>query len=174
MLELSPVQRDIDAMARHISGPRSRPLRWTRPGRRTSQALCLWALIVAAGILPCPQSFAAAPALCARAQDQTARTLCVADKLKTAEIALDQAYAALDAKLEPLGKRNLKLAQEAWLKFRDLECNLETGRDPDRLGRDGTIMPMLLGECAIALTEQRTRDLSEQLKCPGGDLSCEP
>ncbi len=173
MLELSPVQRDIDAMARHISGPRRRPHRWRWPGRPTSQALCLWALIGAAGMLPCPQSFAATPALCAKAPDQTARTLCAADKLKTAKTALDQAYAALDARLEPLGKRNLKLAQEAWLKFRDLECNLETGSDPDRLGRDGTIMPMLLGECATALTEQRTRDLTEQLKCPGGDLSCE-
>ncbi|WP_349961765.1 lysozyme inhibitor LprI family protein [Rhizobium sp. ZPR3] len=125
-------------------------------------------------MLPCTQSFAAAPALCAEAPNQTAKTLCAAGKLKTAESALDQAYAALDARLEPLGKRNLKLAQEAWLKFRDLECNLETGSDPDRLGREGTIMSMLLGECAIALTEQRTRDLTEQLKCPGGDLSCEP
>lgn len=173
-MELSSFQSDIDAMARHISRPRSRPHRWARPGRRTSQALHLWALIVAAGMLPCTQSFAAAPALCAEAPNQTAKTLCAAGKLKTAESALDQAYAALDARLEPLGKRNLKLAQEAWLKFRDLECNLETGSDPDRLGREGTIMSMLLGECATALTEQRTRDLTEQLKCPGGDLSCEP
>ena len=33
--------------------------------------------------------------------------------------------------------------------------------------------PMLIGECATALTERRTRDLNDQLACPGGDLSCE-
>ena len=113
------------------------------------------------------------PASCVDAPNQAEGTICAKRKLDAAEADLVRAYDALNAKLDPLGRRNLDLAQQAWRRFRDLECYLETGYDPDRLEATGTIMPMLLGECAIALTERRTRDLNEQSRCPGGDLSCE-
>lgn len=116
---------------------------------------------------------AAPPALCADAPDQTAMTICARDRLKAAEVKLGKAQAALRAKLDPLGRHNLDRAQRAWRTFRQLECDLETGHDTEHPERNGTIMPMLLGECAVTLTERRTRDLTEQLACPGGDLSCE-
>ncbi len=113
------------------------------------------------------------PALCADAPNQTEGALCAKRRLDGAEFGLARARDALHAKLDPVGQRNLDLAQQAWRRFRDLECNLETGYDSDRLERTGTIMPMLLGECAKALTERRTRDLTDQLACPGVDMSCE-
>ena len=94
-------------------------------------------------------------------------------KLRAAEGVLARTYADLNARLDPLGKRNLERSQTAWLQFRAAECDLDTGNDPSQPGSGGTIMPMLLDECAVSLTEQRTRDLKDQLKCPGGDLSCE-
>ena len=41
-------------------------------------------------------------------------------------------------------------------------------------GNNGSIAPMLLGQCKIALTRQRIQDLAAQIRCPGGDLSCSP
>jgi uncharacterized protein YecT (DUF1311 family) len=118
-------------------------------------------------------AFAETPALCADAPNQAEGTICAKRKLDAAEAALTRAYDALNAKLDPLGRRNLNLAQQAWRRFRELECNLETGYDPDHREANGTIMSMLQGECAVAQTERRTRDLTEQAACPGGDLSCE-
>jgi uncharacterized protein YecT (DUF1311 family) len=113
------------------------------------------------------------PALCADAPNQAEGTKCAKRKLDAAETDLTRTYDALKAKLDPLGRRNLDLAQQAWRRFRELECNLETGYDPDRLEANGTIQSMLHGECAVAQTERRTRDLTEQAACPGGNLSCE-
>ncbi len=85
---------------------------------------------------------------------------------------LARARDALWAKLDPIGRRNLDLAQQAWRRFRDRERDLETGSDAEHPNRNGTILPMRVGECAAALTERRIRDLTDQLACPGGDLSC--
>ncbi|MEE7464816.1 urease-associated protein [Methylobacterium fujisawaense] len=112
------------------------------------------------------------PALCAAAPNQAEGTLCAKRRLDAAEAGLAKARDALHAKLDPVGRRNLDLVQEAWRRFRDLECRLETGFDAEHPERNGTIMPMLVGECATALTERRTRDLTDQLACPGGDMSC--
>lgn len=113
------------------------------------------------------------PALCADVANQAEGALCAKRKLDAAEASLAKAREALQAKLDPSGRHNLDLAQQAWRRFRDLECNLETGYDAEHPDENGTIMPMLIGECATALTERRTRDLNDQLACPGGDLSCE-
>jgi uncharacterized protein YecT (DUF1311 family) len=116
---------------------------------------------------------AEAPSLCAEAPNQTEGTLCAKRRQEAAEAALAKVQDALQAKLDPVGRLNLDRAQRAWRTFRDLECHLETGFDADRPEGNGTVMPMLLGECATALTERRTRDLTDQLACPGGDVSCE-
>lgn len=70
-------------------------------------------------------------------------------------------------------RRYLDLAQRAWRRFRDLECRLATGYDADHPDSNGTIMHMLIGECTTAMTERRTCDPTDQLACPGDDLSCE-
>lgn len=113
------------------------------------------------------------PALCADVANQAEGTLCAKRKLEAAEADLAKAQDVLQTKLDPNGRHNLDLAQQAWRRFRDLECNLETGYDAEHPDDNGTIMSMLIGECATALTERRTRDLTDQLACPGGDLSCE-
>ncbi|MGI3899257.1 MAG: lysozyme inhibitor LprI family protein [Janthinobacterium lividum] len=117
-------------------------------------------------------AFAAVPALCSGAANQAEGTSCAAHKLVEANRDLNRTYVELKSKLDVVGRRNLELAENAWINFRDLECNLEIGNDPTQVGRNGTMMPMLLGECAVSLTQQRIRDLQSQIKCPGGDLSC--
>ena len=100
--------------------------------------------------------------------------MCATRKLEAANADLVRARDALAAKLDALGKHNLERAESAWAAYRDAECNLETGYDAEHVEENGTIMPMLLGECAVDLTEKRAHQLREQTKCPGGDLSCEP
>ncbi len=90
-------------------------------------------------------AMAEVPALCADTPNQTEGTLCAKRKLNAAEAVLAKARDALHAKLDANGRRNLDLAQDAWRRFRDLECRLETGYDADRPERNGTIMPMLVG-----------------------------
>jgi uncharacterized protein YecT (DUF1311 family) len=125
--------------------------------------LMLWSTAAAAEV----------PTLCADAPNQIEGTLCAKRKLDDAEVGLAKVQDALQAKLDPNGRHNLDLAQKAWRRFRDLECQLETGYDAEHPDRNGSIMPMLIGECATAMTERRTRDLTDQLACPGGDMSCE-
>lgn len=115
-------------------------------------------------------TLAAVPALCPDAPNQAEGTACAGRKLVEADAEMNRVYAELKAKLDDLGRRHLEKAEAAWIRFRDAECDLETGHDPPH---DGTIMPMLLDECAVDWTERRTRDLKEQLLCPGGNLSCE-
>ncbi|MFC5563558.1 lysozyme inhibitor LprI family protein [Methylobacterium aerolatum] len=45
------------------------------------------------------------------------------------------------AKLDPLGRRNLDLAQDAWRRFRDFECHFETGYDAKYPESTGTMIP---------------------------------
>ena len=125
------------------------------------------------GALLASSAQAAVPSLCSDAPNQVEGSQCASRKLRDAEAGMERAYAELRRKLDPIGRRNLGLAQAAWQTFRGLECDLETGNDASRPGSGGTIMPMLLDECATALTGHRARDLTEQSKCPGGDLSCE-
>ena len=132
-------------------------------------------ILVATAALVWPaMAFAEVPALCADAPNQMEATACATRKLATATAALAQANDALAAKLDPLGRRNLNRAQSAWQAYRDLECNLETGYDAENIENNGTLMPMLVGECAVNLTDKRIRELKSQMKCPGGDLSCTP
>jgi uncharacterized protein YecT (DUF1311 family) len=145
-----------------------REARVRRSGMLAMRRTCL-ALLV---LWPTAGS-AETPALCADAPNQADGTLCARRKLQAAEADLSRAEAALRDRLDPVGRRNLERAQQAWRLFRDRECDLETGHDADQPGSGGTIMPMLLGECAVTLTARRTRDLTDQRACPGGDLSCE-
>lgn len=100
--------------------------------------------------------------------------ICVSDKLSKADATLNQIYGQLQHKLDALGRHNLVAAEKAWIAFRDRECDLRTGYDTKHLENNGTIAPMLVGECRLTLTQQRTADLRAQVKCPGGELSCPP
>ena len=107
---------------------------------------------------------------CVDKPNQTEMNICIADKVTKADVVLDQVFGVLRDKLDALGRRNLVAAEKAWIVFRDRECELRSGYDTEHLENNGTIMPLLVGECRLTLTQQRTADLQAQVKCPGGDL----
>jgi uncharacterized protein YecT (DUF1311 family) len=79
---------------------------------------------------------------------------------------LNAAYGSVMAKATPSGGTRLRTAQRAWLAFRNANCQAMTG------SRNGSAYPMLHAMCMTEMTEARTAELTSQLKCQEGDLSC--
>ena len=131
-------------------------------GMRACTVVMVWAVFAGPA---CAQ----VPALCSNASTQTAMNQCAGKAMAKADAELNALYGQLMAKVDPKTKDMAREAQRAWLTFRDKECVSRTGGGPDQ---GGTIWPALYLECKVALTQARSKDLAEQVKCPGGDLSC--
>lgn len=127
-----------------------------------------------AALLLVPAAGFAADSDCSTSANQMDANICTGQQFDRADAELNRRYAALRSRLDENGRRNLVAAERAWIAFRDLECNLRTGFNTATPDDNGSIAPMLLGQCKIALTRQRIQDLTAQIKCPGGDLSCSP
>ena len=129
---------------------------------RAYTVLMIWAVLAGPA---CAQI----PALCGKAATQMDMDQCAGKAMAEADSELNTLYGQLMAKLDAKNKDVTRDAQRAWLTFRDKECVSRTGGGPDQ---GGTIWPALYLECKVALTRARNKDLAEQVKCPGGDLSC--
>ena len=80
---------------------------------------------------------------------------------------LNDAYAKLSARLSPTSKARLQAAQEAWARYRDLECAfIGTATE------GGTIQSTMITQCRTELTSRRLKDVDAQLNCEEGDLVC--
>src|ERR1051325_4105593 len=76
---------------------------------------------------------------CANAQTQIEMNECQGREYKKADAALNTVYKQLVAKIDDEGERTaLKTAQQAWIKFRDNECEFES-----YLNKGGTIYPLV-------------------------------
>ncbi|WP_375057497.1 lysozyme inhibitor LprI family protein [Zobellella sp. DQSA1] len=76
-----------------------------------------------------------------------------------ADQALNQAYARLMARLDASRQEKLKLAQRAWLRFRDAQAELVSSA-----WEGGSIRPLIHGEELTRLTEHRTAELLRLLE----------
>jgi uncharacterized protein YecT (DUF1311 family) len=87
--------------------------------------------------------------------------------LQDADRRLNASYTKLRARLSPESRAKLQAAEEAWIRFRDLECAFigspTTG---------GSIHSMIVAQCLTGLSERRIKDIEAQLNCQEGDLSC--
>jgi uncharacterized protein YecT (DUF1311 family) len=101
------------------------------------------------------------------AQSQMEMNAQAGSALQKSDAQLNAVYNKLRARISDAGKQKLLLAQQSWLRFRDLECEFET------MGTvGGTIHSMIVAICLTRLTDQRIKDLEVQLNCKEGDLSC--
>lgn len=103
----------------------------------------------------------------ASAQTQLEMNIQAGTAFHRADTELNALYRDLVAKIDAQGKAALRNAQQAWLKFRDAECDFET-RDAE----GGSIHPMVMNQCLEDLTRQRNQQLKRQLTCQEGDLTC--
>jgi uncharacterized protein YecT (DUF1311 family) len=101
------------------------------------------------------------------AQSQMELNAQAGSALQKSDAQLNAVYNKLRARISDAGKQKLLLAQQSWLRFRDLECESET------MGTvGGSIHSMIVAICLTRLTDQRIKDLEVQLNCKEGDLSC--
>jgi uncharacterized protein YecT (DUF1311 family) len=95
---------------------------------------------------------------------QQAMTTCAAARFAAADAELSALLAEhMGPGFDPKGVALLKKAQNAWIAFRDAECEYAAS---DSWG--GSIYPMLLSECATHLTKARIKQLQDDGRCEAG------
>lgn len=96
---------------------------------------------------------------CADAQTTIEMRNCAGKEYKQADDELNRVYRHLMAKLDDEGhKTALKTAQQAWIKYRDANCDFAS-----YLNRGGTIEPVVRYNCMTSMTSSRTKELKDQL-----------
>ena len=119
-------------------------------------ALCILLIVVAFGA-----AFAqkAKPDPCADQQSQAEMNICAGKEYKTADAELNQVYQKLNSLLNEEEKVQLKGAENAWLKYRDLNCEFVADQY-----KGGSMRPMIHGLCLADVTRNRTAELKGQIK----------
>jgi len=97
---------------------------------------------------------------CANAQTTAEMRDCAGQEYQKADAALNKSYRDLMAKLDDDGQKSaLKAAQQAWIKYRDANCEFAAYQN-----RGGTIYPVVYTGCLTSTTTARTKELLQMLK----------
>ncbi len=96
---------------------------------------------------------------CNNPQTQAAINECANLSYQNADKRLNRAYQQLLPTLEKSRKQKLIAAQQAWVKFRDTNCEFERSKY-----EGGSIAPSIYVGCLENLTKLRTQQLQEYLK----------
>ena len=99
------------------------------------------------------------PKPCEDAQTQADMNICWGNEYKKADAALNKTYQELAAMLEVEEKAQLKAAENAWLKYRDANCEFVADQY-----KGGSIRPMIAAMCLADVTSNRTTELKNQIK----------
>ena len=129
----------------------------------------IFALGIVIGLFALLPSHAHAGADCQNATTQLQLDECAGASYAKSDKALNKVYREILSRLKGPSetKTDLIAAQRAWLKYRDAECKFEVS------GLDGgSVQPMIYSQCLDALTQSRTKGLSQFLDCSDGTLNC--
>jgi uncharacterized protein YecT (DUF1311 family) len=98
---------------------------------------------------------------CANAQTTAEMRDCAGRESKQADDELNRVYRQLMAKFgnDEGHKTALKTAQQAWIKYRDANCDFAS-----YLNRGGTIEPVVRYNCLTSMTVSRMKELREYLE----------
>lgn len=96
---------------------------------------------------------------CADLTAQNDMNRCAADEYKKADAELNRVYQQLLPKVEGEHKEKLKIAQRAWIAFRDAHCEYEAFSF-----EGGTMQPLIRFSCLEAATRERTKQLRGALQ----------
>ena len=99
------------------------------------------------------------PKPCEDAQTQAEMNICWGNEYKKADAALNKAYQQLSAMLDDEQKVQLKNAENAWIKYRDANCEFAADQY-----KGGSIRPMIAAICLADVTNSRTTELKNQIK----------
>jgi uncharacterized protein YecT (DUF1311 family) len=96
---------------------------------------------------------------CSDANTQGEMNICAGKEYKAADANLNRVYQQLVAMLEPEEKGQLKVAQTAWIKYRDANCEFVADQY-----KGGSIRPTIYGLCLADVTRNRTSELKIQIE----------
>jgi uncharacterized protein YecT (DUF1311 family) len=99
------------------------------------------------------------PKPCEDAQTQADMNICWGNEYKKADAKLNQTYQQLAAMLDDDEKAQLKNAENAWLKYRDTNCEFVADQY-----KGGSIRPMIAAICLADVTSNRATELKNQIK----------
>jgi uncharacterized protein YecT (DUF1311 family) len=99
------------------------------------------------------------PKPCEDAQTQADMNICFGNEYKKADAALNKVYQQLAAMLDEDDKAQLKNAENAWLKYRDTNCEFVADQY-----KGGSMRPMIAAICLADVTDNRTKELKSQIK----------
>lgn len=96
----------------------------------------------------------------ANAQSQSEMNREAAREFETADATLNKVYQQLIGKLDDEGKEKLKVAQRAWVQFRDAQAAFEA----DKEARGGSMAPLIYNGARKTLTDARIKELQRVRK----------
>ena len=99
------------------------------------------------------------PKPCEDAQTQADMNICWGNEYKKADATLNKTYQQLATMLDEEAKPQLKNAENAWLKYRDANCEFVADQY-----KGGSIRPMIAAICLADVTNNRTTELKNQIK----------
>lgn len=109
----------------------------------------------------------AASAKCGDLPTQAEMNQCAAQAYAQADRELNELYKKYMARLSDEQQRQLRDAQLAWIRFRDLSCGFESAGV-----KGGSTYPFVLSSCLARMTRARVQQLGALANCKEGDLSC--
>lgn len=104
---------------------------------------------------------------CDNAMTQADINQCAGGDYKKSDAQLNKVYKAVLAKAGAGQQAQLKAAQNAWIKFRDLDCKFQTAG-----AEGGSMYSTVLAGCLEAKTSVRAKELDALLHCKEGDAAC--
>lgn len=130
-----------------------------RPTRSRMPLLLLAAAVAASAGTPRSAATQAQPGRCSQARTQTDINACAAADHRAADAELNRAYARLMRVVLPARREGIRVAQRAWIAFRDAHCRSEASEY-----QGGSMQPMVLGFCLADVTRSRTAQLDERTR----------
>ena len=125
--------------------------------------------IAAAALLLTASTAQADEKLNCKSQDLNQMQLdqCAGIDFTAADAKLNALYKVMMSKYDAANGEKLKLAERAWIAWRDAECDYETNGTAG-----GSINPMMDTMCRTEKTNARIKELNAQVHCAEGDMSC--
>lgn len=104
---------------------------------------------------------------CGDLNAQSAMNQCALTQFQQLDEEFNKVYREYRSRLDDRQKQQLKEAQLAWVKFRDLACNFESSGV-----EDGSAHAFIFQSCLSVKTNSRLKELQSLANCEEGDLSC--
>jgi uncharacterized protein YecT (DUF1311 family) len=109
----------------------------------------------------------AVAANCTDLKSQLKMTTCAGQEYASQDKQLNAAYSQYRSRLSTSQKKQLKDAQVARIKYRDLSCDFESSAV-----EGGSAHQMVRYGCFTEKTAARLREITKLIECKEGDLSC--